>query len=241
MILRCMTILGLLTTMAMADKPERTVEQIEKEIKSKLAKIKTLKATQIMETEIMFEAYRHQSFDNGTFEYMVRDGKTVFRTELTNYEVSEAEDKRNVNHGSHLTISDGEMSYGVREVGVKQTAYKMKQLEQYGTDPFMELRTNGDLTVQPDAKVDGHDCYVIRTTPTAAHGDTTISGFVDYYFDKKLGIMRKYVAFGPENQRMREASYSDFKINEPIDPKRFDFKPPIGVSVVDLTKFDKGN
>ncbi len=237
MALRTFMILGLTASMVIADEPKRTVEQLENEIKSKLSRVKSLKATLIIDTEMVFDEYRYQSFDSGTFEYVVKKGNTVFRKELTTYEVSEAQDKRSEKHGSHLTISDGKMSFGVREVRNKQTAYKMKQLEQYGTDPFMELRTNGDITVRPDAKVDDHDCHVVRTTPTAAHGDTTISGYVNYFFDKKLGVLRRYTAYGPENQQMRVVTFSEFKINEPIDPERLKFKPPVGVSIVDLTKY----
>ena len=229
-------ILTMFATAAGADQPERTVEDVEKAVKAKLAKIKSLKASVLMETELMFDEYRHQGFNDGSFEYIIKDGKTVFRKELTTYEVSEAEERRNELHGSHLTVCDGTFCFGVREVNGKETAYKMKQLEQYGTDPFMELRTNGDITVRPDDKIGEHDCYVVRTTPTDAHGDTTISGFVDYFFDKKMGVMRKYVAHGPDNQIMRVATFSEFEVNKPIDPKRFKFVKPIGVSVVDLTK-----
>ncbi len=233
-------ILGFMTAVATADQPQRTVEDVEKEVKAKLAKIKTLKAAMVMETELMFEDYRHQAFDNGTFEYTVKKGKTIYRKELTTYELSEAEGKRHEAHGSHLTISDGTFSFGIREVNGKQTAYKMNQLEQYGSDPFMELRTNGDITLRPDDNVGDHECLVVRTTPTEAHGDTTISGYVDYFFDKKLGVMRKYVAYGPENQLMRTARFSDFEINKPISPNRFKFVKPVSVSVVDLTK-PRGN
>jgi outer membrane lipoprotein-sorting protein len=97
---------------------------------------------------------------------------------------------------------------------------------------FDTLAANNDLKLLSDDRVDGIDCYRIEANvkgrPQAGQPAKSV-----YAFAKDSGMLVQIKNFNDKGEDIGHETYSDVKVNEKIDPQRFVFKAPEGVTVRD--------
>jgi len=92
-------------------------------------------------------------------------------------------------------------------------------------------------------KVGGREVYVFEATPDFGGqmppGQPTPQMFPEkiiFWLDADTGLPSKVTMVGKDGKTMMEQTYSNFRINIPIDDSEFEFTPPEGVQVMDMTE-----
>lgn len=216
---------------------EDTLETAEMALKIQWAKQKSISAKITMKMESQRGEDKRSLKGEGTYEFMRKDDRVLFRQEMTAQSVQVRGGQESKVEHTYLTISDGEFLYDIRTQWGQTKAAKSKLEDAaMGTGPaavFKEMQTMFEVKQLRDDKLDGKEVYVIETVPKRA--PSTSIGKTLFYFRKDIGMMVKRAALDAEGKETMTMIYSDIKVNEAIDPKRFVFKAPEGVEVIDRT------
>ena len=206
-----------------------TLESVEKKITEQWSKLKSLSAKTTMDMNMQGMSMKSE----GTIEYMTRDGKELFRMDMTMKQSMGGQEM----DGSMYTIADGQFVYAVTEMMGQKMAMKQKpdafQGAVGGKQMFEDMRKNNELKLLPDEKVDGQGTFVIEAKPKPT-GPKPYS-HSKMFFAKDTGIMVKMVGVGADGQEVMTMKVSDVKRDAKIDADRFVFKAPDGVQVMDMT------
>ena len=228
-LLRCTALLVFASLITPSTFADEALDALEKTLIQKWSKIESLstKITMSMEMPSM------SSKAEGTMEYLKKDGKELQRMELKS-EMTLAGGQTMAS--STLTINDGEYNYTLTEMMGQKTAMKSKsdkmQGSPFGGKMFETLKKDNTLTVLPDEKVGGQDAHVIKVVPKAAGQPG--AKVMQMYFAKDTGMMIQPLGIDPAGKTVMTMSYFDVKINETIDPARFVFKAPAGVTIMEM-------
>ena len=208
-----------------------TLETVEKALTEKFQKYTALSADMKMTMQM---APGMSADTTGTMEFMLHDGKEKFRNEL----------KMKMEHGSQsletrmVNIYDGTNAYVISEMMGQKRVMRTKPSRMTGRPGgkafFEDLKRESVLKLLPDADVDGMPAYVIEATPKQPNPQGP--GRMNYYFDKKRGLMIKTVGLDAGGDTIMSMTLSNIKINPKLDPKRFEFKPEPGTNVIDMTQ-----
>ena len=206
-----------------------TLESVEKKIVEKWSKLESMSAKMTME---MSQAGASGKSD-GTVEYLKRDEKELFRSEMKMTQEMGAQ-KMEV---SVCMICDGEFAYTSTDMMGQKMVMKQKpdamQGSPGGKSMFDNLEKINELKSLPDEKVDGKPTFVIEATPKAAGAQPPMKSKL--FFAKDTGIMIKMVVLDAEGKSAMTMSYTEVKLNPKIDPGRFVFEAPEGVQIMDMT------
>jgi outer membrane lipoprotein-sorting protein len=71
--------------------------------------------------------------------------------------------------------------------------------------------------------------------PAGSHHSQTLPKRMTIWLSADTGLPAKIIMIGPNGAAMMEQTFSDFEINPEINDSAFDFTPPEGVQVVDMT------
>ena len=177
---------------------------------------------------------------NGAYEMQKGDDKEKIHFEVTaNMTMGEGDSAMKMKT-TVLIISDGEFAYTLAErMGQWQATKTKSEMVQIppvgGEKAFAALREGNTLKLLPDAKLDGKDTYVVEASPTVKSPNMQMKNMILNY-DKKSGILLKTVVNNNEGKPMQTITFSDIKLDQKIDPDRFVFKAPEGVTVIDQTQ-----
>ena len=212
-----------------------TTEAVEKKLIENWSKVQSLSAKLVMSADMGSEDQKGSAKGEGTFEYMLKDGKALFRNEMKMTQEFGGAQKMET---STLTISDGQFAYMLTDGMGQKMAMKRKAGEGGSGNPggkevFETLKKDNDLKLLPDDKVDGKDAYVIEAVPKAA--EPTGPSTMVFFFHKDTGMMLKMVGKDKSGKQLMTMTYSDVQVNPKINPDRFVFKAPEGVQVMDMT------
>lgn len=184
---------------------------------------------------------RMRSEGSGTYE-MLRDGdKVKFRMEATvdtGVKIKDSEKDFKISSTS-LVIDDGEYLYNMQTQMGKPNASREKS-DTAKRDPaanerkamFETLTKENELKALSDERISGVDCYRIEATARGARGAGLPAKSV-FAFAKDTGMLMQVKNFNDKGEDIGHETYSDVKINEKLDPQRFVFKAPDGVTVKD--------
>lgn len=210
-----------------------TVEEVGKKIAEATEKLKSFSAKTQMITDMKQEGFSMSTKAEGTTEMMRKGEDFLMRSEMKQVTETNMGGQVNKQEQYVLTITDGQNTYTLTDMGGNKMAQKMK-MQKLGKDPFQAWKDTADLKLLPDATVDGRPAWVVQATPKGGavpgQGATIIS------FDKETGQMIKMVANGPDGKPLTTMTYSDIKINQDIPAARFEFKAPEGVQVQDMSQ-----
>ena len=136
-------------------------------------------------------------------------------------------------------VHDGEATYTVSEALGKKSATKEAASadKPEGGDRkamFERMVKENEPKLLPEAKVGDTECYVIEATPKTPRNRTQVAKSV-FSFAKDSGMLMKTVGRNAKDEEAESTTYSDVKLNDKIDPDRFKFKAPEGVTVRDRT------
>jgi outer membrane lipoprotein-sorting protein len=223
----------LISVAALAESLEEVQKQIiEKSTQQKSwqAKMKSVQNFEMMGT-------KSNTVSEGTIEHMRKGDKALLRQELETKMATSGGGEEQKQTIKTLTVSDGEFVWTMSDMGGQKSAMKMRIPE--GGSPvvdknyFKNFEKDYTLKLLPDAKADGKDCWVIEMTSKQA--DQPVSTMTNY-FAKDSGLLIKTDGKDKAGKTVLEMSMSDIKLNPTIAPERFEFKPPEGVVVMDMTK-----
>jgi outer membrane lipoprotein-sorting protein len=211
------------------------LEQVEQKIISAAEKVKSCQADLTMLTTMDRPQMTMKSEGKGRFEFQLKDGKPLARTELKMVTTTTAAGQENQMESDTLSITDGEYSWVLADQMGQKMAIKRKLDEAAvgvaSKAMFDALREHFNLKRLDDAKCDGRDVYVIEATPKQPGA----TGKQLYYYDKDTGMLLKSEVFTPDGKLLSTTKITNYKVNVPIDPKRFVFMVPDGVTVMDQT------
>lgn len=228
-------LLGLAATTGLAR--GETTEEVEKKIVEAAGQLKSYTAqSKSVQDMDMGNGMTSKSEMTATIEWARKGDKSLYRSEMKGTMVQKVGDQEMKNESNTMIVSDGDFLYSVAETMGQKMAMKLK------ADPLAtgapkemlaSLKQDSDVKVLPSAKVDGRDCFVLEATPKQAAGPIVKTTF---YFCKQTGIAVKTVSADKSGKAVMTNTLSDIKVNTEIDPKRFVFEAPAGVTVQDLTK-----
>lgn len=230
-----MGLLGLVATTGLAR--AESVEDVEKSILKAAGELKsyTAKSKSVQDMD-MGNGMSSKSEMSATIEWAKKGDKSLYRSEMKGTMVQKISGQEIKNESSTLIVSDGDFLYSVAETMGQKMAMKLKA-DPLATGAPKEmlatLKQNHDVKALPSAKVEDRDCFVLEATPKQAAGPITKT---TYYFCKQTGIAVKTVSADKSGKAVMTNTLSDIKVNTEIDPKRFVFEAPAGVTVQDLTK-----
>ena len=135
-----------------------------------------------------------------------------------------------------LAVCDGEVTHTLMERMGQKVCVKAKAEAQSlaGEAMFKALREQHNLTLADDEEVNGEKCWVIQATPKTP-GRPGEPAKVAYYFRQKDCATVQMLGYDADGNTMMTATFSEIKFDEKLDPKRFEFKVPEGVQVMDMT------
>lgn len=122
-----------------------------------------------------------------------------------------------------ITLFDGEHTYIITEMMGQKTAVKSDPREggktpTPGGDMMWDsLSEDYTLTLKGEERIDGEMCYVIAAQPK----DAELTGPSTFYFDQKLGVLRRIEMKVPDMPGMSTINYSNFALNSTLDPALF--------------------
>lgn len=175
---------------------------------------------------------------DGTVESLTKGDKTLVRMEMK--VVQTVGDGGQQMEMTLSSINDEEYSYILvsqmgQQMAMKQDLDPSKSPSPDALFPFLEKEN--ELKLQEDAEVDGAKCYVVDVIPKEKEeGNPMAVSKQRYYFDKESGAVRKLEMYGPEDKLFMTVKYTNIKFDTDLDPKRFKFEAPEGVTVQDQTK-----
>lgn len=211
----------------------RTLDDVLVELSAKWAKIESLSAEVHMIAVDKNEKQNLQFGGIGAYACIKKDGRLLIRTDVVNTIVpnpGEATRER-----TSTIIVDGEFTYMSGEEGGKKFAQKMEtdktQIVRVGGRALLDqLQSLYELELRPNLVLGGREVYIIAGLPRQGQGRNAFA------FDCELGVMVQMRMENESGLSMRTVTFSKFKINPEFDDSHFEFRPPDGVEVFDMTK-----
>ncbi|MHC4235251.1 MAG: LolA family protein [Planctomycetota bacterium] len=217
---------------AAADK----VADIEKELSESQTKLKSFTAKTKSTQDMDLGGGNSLKSDNeGTYEWMQKDGTVMFRIDMTGSSVQVFGGQEMKSTSSTTMINDGTFVYTLSEQNGQKSAYKMKADPKTTGDVkyfFEGLRTDYTVKVLPDEKVDGHDCYVIEAMANETENNPMVKQV--HYLCKDLAMAIKTIGSDKKGKVTFTSEMADIKKDAKISSERFVFKAPAGVEVMDM-------
>ncbi len=215
---------------------DEKLDALEKEIAAKWKKVNSMTAKVNMAMEMERGAMKMKTTMKATVEYLRKGEIMLSRMEGEAEMVMDMGGQKNTMNTPMLTVSDGEFTHAlIEQMGQKMCVKTKADADSTtGAAMFKLLREESDLTVADDEEVDGEKCWVVHGKPkTATQPGQPVK--MAYYFRQKDGAMVQKLGYDATDKQVMTATYSEIKFNEKIDPKRFEFKVPEGVQVMDRT------
>lgn len=213
------------------------IEAVEKQIIAAWDKLQTLSGKMTASMEMAGEGFSMKSTQTGTHE-MVRKGETLlYRMESESISATTMQGTENKQTSKSLMVCDGQHIYSLTETDGQKSANKMKvDHSMMDVKSFLtQMRKDYVLKLMPEEAVEGQACFVIEASPKEGGAISMGMGKMVVYYAKEFGFPLKTVMYTPDNKPMNTMTYTDVKVNQPIDPARFVFTPPADVKVEDLT------
>ena len=236
--------IGALLTPAYANP---TIESVEKEIAERTTTLKSYAADLEITTTKAVGPMAVTSKGKGTVEKLLVDDVWRSRMDLVNTMSSDSlPGGMGALQSNILTVFDGEMNYVEAEaMGMRQVFKKAPEagdVNRKGDAPFEKLHEQGEVKLLPEEKVGETACYVIElvTSDEARAAKAELPKRMVMCFAKDSGIPLKSLMFDEAGKSMGSMALSNLKLNPELDPKRFTYTPPAGVTVQDMTGMKPG-
>jgi outer membrane lipoprotein-sorting protein len=216
-----------------------TLEDIEKQVESKWADVKSLTARIQADTKAPPDGpgVRQVVSKEGTLQYVNHDGKVKLREEFNYVAVIKTPGSPDqTSRSMRATLYDGASIYAIQNMFdmylAQKYRFEQKPVGAGGKAMISALRHEGKVTVGEEQDVDGQACWTLLVELKTPGPVVTREQHV---LRKKDGLRVRIDQLNKNGQVVDSNRYTDFKLNEPIDPKVFEFKPPADAIVKDKT------
>jgi len=220
-----------------------TLEEVEKKLIDAYSKLKSYTARLKEAEDIPMAAGDYTKSDTqGTVEWMRKGDKILFRMEISGTSTQKYGTSESKGQQSSTLVCDGEMFYTLGEQAGQKRFIKQKRDSSIDGDfrTMLDMvRTENDVKLLADAKVDGAECIVVEITPRAKPADDDPIHKNLAYFRKDIGLNVKVASFNKDGKEIFSHTLLDLKTDVAIDSARFVLKAPDGVEITDLTGLDE--
>lgn len=180
----------------------------------------------------------YQARTEGLYEIVNKGARSPFRSDMTvtqTFKDAEGNSKKAI--FTTLSICDGNFVYTLQEGMGRRSASKGlvdSSRAMFGDKAFLEnLQRDYNLKLLADDHVDGVPVWVIEATPKDKANNPI--GRMSHYFQKDSGLWVKAIGRDRDDKVISQSLVKDIKLNVEIPASRFEFHPPSGVEVMDLT------
>jgi len=221
-----------------ATAPADEVESAEKRLAAAWNKHRSMTARIDVTRGIEGPGMEYRETGEGAVEMLKAEGKVLFRVEMKSKSMQKRGEQELAVEQTATTISDGRYAYSLTEMAGRKMAFKTEVDASMGGDPAVllrDLRVEHELKVLPEETLGEAKVLVVEATPRYRSSMPGAASKTVCYFDEKNGCLLKMMVFGADDKPMATMTYADHKFDVPIDPKRFEFKPPEDVEVIDRT------
>lgn len=230
----CAALLGLAVMAAADEKADKAI----KELDQRFAKVNSYMAEMLMTTDIDYGSGHTETSEMVvTTEWVRKAKKALMRTETKSDTTKTEEGKTTKETSTTLTVSDGDFSYSMFDHDGQKMVMKSRAQPAQAAHPrtlFAQLRMYNNISLLPDEKVAGEDCYVFELKAKSTEGESPTGRSVMYY-QKSSGISVKSQGFDANGKLTSTSTTTELKINVDISADRFKFQVPEGAQVTDMT------
>jgi outer membrane lipoprotein-sorting protein len=220
---------------AQADK----VDEVQKAIAEKLKEHKSYRFKSITTTNFTNPQMKMESRSEMIYAARNEGDKQLSRIESTQQTKTVTGGHEQTMQTKSTTIMNGEYIYTLSEVDGQKMATKMKmdpKMAQAG--PELNLREDWDTKILPDEKVDGRTAWVIEQRARDPQPMQPV--VMTTYYCKDTGLALKMVGKDKDGNVMYESIIKDIELDPSLPKDHFEFKPPPGVQVMDMTQMQQG-
>jgi len=174
---------------------------------------------------------------SGSLELRRKGGGWLYRREMKYTTQTQIGQQKLRIDQSELIIDDGRVRYVMREAMGRTTAIKTRSGPPEDADPgalFGSLRSTHKLRVAGEKQLDGQRVLVIEARARESNPSSPYVVSV-YALSIEHGGFVRVVRKDKDGKPVETIRWSDYEFDKPIDPKRFEFKAPEGVEVIDRT------
>ncbi len=201
-------------------------------------KHKTMTATISMTSNVQTASSVISGYGSGRLECLRKGDKTLFRSDSTITFTRIQGDKQDSQQKQELhSVSDGELTYVLTTVMGRTQAMKIPADPRTDVTPKVlidALKNEGEITLLPNEKLGDHDVYVMEVV--LSHPAPRGVARRVLRIDQEHGLLRQMIAYDGQGNPMSTMTYSEFKFDVDLNPKRFEFHVPAGVQLIDRSK-----
>lgn len=218
---------SVLAWFAVAAMAQDTLEGVEAKVREAWAKNKSVTADVAIEANVPLGQTRLLLTGGGTMACLNDGGKEKYRQEVTVKmpEPMKLELKADI-------IFDGADLYLTTDAFGKKQSEKAKLDLLKGAVPpgggmlFDVIKPQMNLSVKPEAQVNGKAAYVLEATPKDTSNKEVPVGNALLYIDKELGMMVKMEVNETTGTKLATVNYAGIKLNPDVPAGLFVYVPP---------------
>jgi outer membrane lipoprotein-sorting protein len=226
------TCLALAATTAAAE----TADEILADLDTRARTIHSQRAKATVRTQVNSPGYSYESTTKLTSEWELHDGKFLSRVESTTTTEFLTGEETTKTSSTSLVVNDGEFAWSEMAQGEMVTVTKMATQGFYVLPSKIMAPYEGshEITVADDAEVDGTLCRVLEVRMKPVEGMPP-QGQTTLYFGAEDGLLRKMLTIDGTGTQTSSTLLEEIETDIDIDDARFEYTPPKGVEVLDLT------
>lgn len=230
------TVLLVGLVLAPASLADEKLEALEKEIAAKWKDVNSMSAKMEMTMDINQGGMKMKQTMKAVVEYLRKAEKMMSRLEGETEMTMDMGGEQQTMKSPMLAVSDGQFTHTLMEQMGQKMCMKTKTDPSATAGDFMikALKDQNELTVGPDEEVNGDKCWVLIAKPKQTQPGMPTK--TCYYFRQKDGVFVQWIGYDASDKKNMITTFTDIKVNEKIDPARFEFKVPDGVQVMDMTQ-----
>lgn len=215
-----------------ADKAE-SLDQVLQDLAAKWKKIDSLKAEMKMVAKEKNAAQNLNYGGYGDYYCLKVNGKLLIRRDMVNTILPGP--GKALSERKSTIITQEDVSYFLGVDGDSTFANKTKTdadeiVRLGGRALFDQLKRLYELKLQPDTEIEGEAIKVISGKPRRGRGRAA------FLFSRDAGVMLQMTMESESGESSRTVSFSRIELNPSLEPSFFEFNPPPGVQVYDMTK-----
>lgn len=234
---RCSVPLTLIVGLVAVSARAESIDELQKLIGEKLAKVRTLTADQKM-TGSRESPVPMTFTTTGTVVAAQRDGKYYVRQNSSTEQVAKLGDKEQVFTTRLKVLMDGEFMYQIQNMNGNEVAMKsiIDNPPPLGDRYFQDLRQRFDLSAGDDASVNGEACWIIYAKdkkevmlPPPQPEKLSMA------FRKSDGLLVEMKGLLPDGRALMSLEFTNYKTNVDVNWEDFKFEPGPNTTIRDRT------
>ena len=220
---------------------QETLDSVEARLAALWEDVDAFTADLVMTSDVSKGLIKMTMRGTGKVECLKEDGRLLYRMSIHNaMKLSFKKMEQEM-----LMVFDGTDLYsdvqamGRRMVTKRKPDRKAPLIPDSGASALERLHENFTVALLPDGMVDGQATYVLGLT--AKPGQATKGkgkgngGQGRIHFAKNTGLQVRMEMSDAANTPVMTIDYRNFKLSPPLTPDRFQYTPPPGVTVKEVT------